>query len=135
MHLPVSAARLTEWTTVEVIEDKSICLAALLYEYVSVTAVLPRDDDRLFVSARIDKRHRGKFFGLGADRCAKVMGIAMRDAGVPADFLPHSARHAGQAYYKSTGLSDDDVMAIANMSARTYVLHYRRKIRRSAAPA
>ena len=48
---------------------------------------------------------------------------------IPPDFLPHSARHAGIAHQRREGMSDDDVMHHANMSARTYVVHYRRKIR------
>ena len=71
--------------------------------------------------------------GIGPGALAKVMGRVMSRAGVPADFLPHSARHAGVNYRREQGLSesDDDIMELANMSARTYVAHYMRKIRRS----
>ena len=97
-----------------------------------MTSVLPRFDDALFLTERADSRKDGKHWGLSSERCAKIMGAAMKTAGIPEDFLPHSARHAGQAYYKSKWFSDDEVMAIANISARTYVLHYRQRIRRTA---
>ena len=61
------------------------------------------------------------------------MKDAMTAAGIPEDFLPHSARHAGLAHLKRSGMSDDEVMERANMSARTYVTYYRRKIRAHAA--
>ena len=60
-----------------------------------------------------------------------VMGRVMGRAGVPADFLPHSARHAGVNYRREQGWTDEDIMEMANMSARTYVTHYMRRIRRS----
>ena len=62
---------------------------------------------------------------MSSDALANVMGRVMKAAGVPAEFLPHSARHAGLALRESSGLPDDEVMARANMSARTYVTHYR----------
>eukprot|EP01050_Picozoa_sp_SAG11_P047169 SAG11_NODE_24553_length_371_cov_3.433824_1_plen_38_part_10 len=38
------------------------------------------------------------------------MKDAMRAAGIPEDFLPHSARHAGLAHLKRSGMSDGEVM-------------------------
>ena len=70
--------------------------------------------------------------GRTADALANVMGRIMKQAGIPPEFRPHSARHAGQALLKSQGTADADVMARANMSQRTYVLHYMRQIRRVA---
>ena len=130
-HLPVSAKGFTDYTEIDVVpDDPGICLATLAHDYYTASAALPRDDDAFFLSERTDKRHNGKYWGLSSDRCAKHMAAAMTAAGIPSDFLPHSARAAGQAHLKSQGYSDDDVMARANMSARTYVQHYRRRIRR-----
>ena len=60
------------------------------------------------------------------------MGRMMSKAGVPANFLPHSARHAGVNYRREQGWTDEAIMEMANMSARTYVTHYMRKIRRAS---
>jgi hypothetical protein len=80
--------------------------------------------------------HQGKYWGLSSDRLANVMRDTMLVAGVPADFLPHSARHAGIAYQQGLlGMTDDEVMHRANMQAATYVRHYRRRIRSHAAVA
>ena len=100
-----------------------------------MSATLPRMDDRLFITERVKTRAIGKYWGLSSQRLAKIMKQAMEAAGIPDEFLPHSARHAGQAYLKSQCYSDDDVMARANMSARTYVTHYRRRVRRAAPEA
>jgi hypothetical protein len=96
--------------------------------------MLPQQDDRLFVTSRPDKAHANKCWGLTADSLANVMKREMLAAGVPADFLPHSARHAGIAMKKKQGWSDEAIMGCANMGQRTYVTHYLRQIRRRAAP-
>ena len=38
---------------------------------------------------------------------------------------------AGVNYRREQGWTDEDIMEMANMSARTYVTHYMRKIRRA----
>eukprot|EP01050_Picozoa_sp_SAG11_P013618 SAG11_NODE_1603_length_4599_cov_12.027111_7_plen_101_part_00 len=96
--------------------------------------MLPRHDDALFVTD-IPKLFPGSgdvpmHWGLSSDRLAHLMDDAMVAARIPAEFRPHSARHAGLARMKELGHSDDEVMARANMSARTYVTYYRRKVRR-----
>ena len=63
------------------------------------------------------------------------MKTVMTAAGIPIDFKPHSARHAGMAAGKSQGISDDDLCARANMSAGTYKKHYSRQIRAVQAQA
>lgn len=132
-HLPVSSRGYTDWITIEVVPEADVlCFASLLDEYFSVSAALPRMDDSLFITKRVKTRTVGKYWGFSADRLAKIMKYAMQNAGIPDEFLPHSARHAGQAYLKGKGYSDDDVMSRANMSARTYLTHYRRRVRRSA---
>eukprot|EP01050_Picozoa_sp_SAG11_P000161 SAG11_NODE_3_length_39220_cov_67.005828_22_plen_266_part_00 len=131
--LPVSAKGYTPWTTIDVIDDPSVCLATLLHEYYIATDALPRHDDALFitdVSKRFPDTGDVQFWGLSSDRLAHVMQDAMTAAGIPAEFCSHSARHAGLAHMKQLGHSDDEVMARANMSARTYVTYYRRKVRR-----
>jgi hypothetical protein len=75
----------------------------------------------LFVTSRPDKAHANKCWGLTADSLANVMKREMLAAGVPADFLPHSARHAGIAMKKKQGWSDEAIMGCANMGQRTYV--------------
>ena len=79
-----------------------------------------------------------------SQRLAKSMKGVMTAAGVPDDFMSHSARHAGIALRKegasvliSTGYQtkpwcDAEVMSLARMSARTYVTHYLRNIRAAA---
>jgi hypothetical protein len=109
------------------------CFAALLHEYYTLSEHLPRFDDRLFLSSFADRAHEGKLWGLSSDRLAKLMKAAMIAAGIPAEFLPHSARHAGIAHWRGQGMTDDDVMHRANMHAATYVRHYRRRIRTNAA--
>ena len=107
-----------------------MCLASRLYLYFRATELMPQADDLLFVTSRPDSKHAGKCWGLGADALANVMGRMMKKAGIPDEFLPHSARHAGLALRKSQGMSDNDVMSRANMGQRTYTLHYARQIRR-----
>ena len=113
------------------------CFATMLSDYLDDTDALPRPDDRLFVSARCYKPGGAQnkppgYRGIGTEALAKVMGRIMTRANVPADFLPHSARHAGINYRRKQGWTDEDIMSHANMSARTYVLHYIRNIRRGA---
>ena len=125
----------TDWITVDVVDAAHAtvpCLATLLYEYYSLTQHLPNYDDSLFLTVDANAAHDGKHWGLSSDRLANVMRSAMQTAGVPDDFLPHSARHAGIACQRSQGVSDDDVMHRANMQAATYVRHYRRHIRSAA---
>ena len=69
-----------------------------------------------------------------ADALAGVMKRMMHKSGVPEDFLPHSARHAGIALKKKQGWFDDEVMRCADMGQRTYVTHYMRQIRRRVVP-
>ena len=40
--------------------------------------------------------------------------------------------HAGINYRRKQGWTNEDIMTHANMSARTYVLHYMRNVRRTA---
>ena len=103
---------------------------ASLCAYVMATELMLQEDDGLFVTFQTSKLHSGKCWGLSADALANVMGRMMAEAGIPPEFRPHSARHAGQALLKSKGTADADVMARANMSQRTYVTHYMRQIRR-----
>ena len=125
----------TDWITIPVVADEpATCFASRLYTYFRVTELMPQADDKLFVTFRPDKKHRGKCWGLSPDALANVMRRMMDKAGIPAEFLPHSARHAGLALRKSRGLPDHEVMARANMSQRTYVTHYARQIRRKVVP-
>ena len=59
------------------------------------------------------------------------MARVMEKAGVPPEFRPHSARHAGMAHGKNAlKMTDDQVMARSNVSGPTYRLHYSRQVRR-----
>jgi hypothetical protein len=121
----------TDWITLDSVPaEPAVCLASRLYLYFRATELMPQADDLLFVTSRPDSKHAGKCWGLGADALANVMGRMMKKAGIPDEFLPHSARHAGLALRKSQGMSDNDVMSRANMGQRTYTLHYARQIRR-----
>jgi len=142
--MPVSSKGYSRWVTIPVVPDKLICFATLLHAYVLFTAALPCEDDGLFLSAKTDKRHNYRLFSLSSQRLAKSMKGVMTAAGVPDDFMSHSARHAGIALRKegasvliSTGYQtkpwcDAEVMSLARMSARTYVTHYLRNIRAAA---
>eukprot|EP01047_Picozoa_sp_COSAG01_P076061 COSAG01_NODE_13234_length_1616_cov_1.682268_2_plen_100_part_00 len=88
----------------------------------------------LFVTSKPSKLHACKCWGISADALAGVMKRMMHKSGVPEDFLPHSARHAGIALKKKQGWSDEEVMRCANMGQRTYVTHYMRQIRRRVVP-
>ena len=46
--------------------------------------------------------------------------------------VPLAPANGDEALLKSKGTADADVMARANMSQRTYVMHYMRQIRRVA---
>jgi hypothetical protein len=76
-----------------------------------------------------NKVYAGCHWGLSSQRLANIMKDAMTVAGIPPDFLPHSARHAGIAHQRRKEIYDDDVVHRANMSAHTYFVHYCRKIR------
>jgi len=142
--MPVSSKGYSRWVTIPVVPDPLICFATLLYGYVSYTAVLPCEDDGLFISAKTDKRHNNRLYSLSSQRLAKSMKGVMTASGVPDDFMSHSARHAGIALRKegasvliATGYQtkpwcDAEVMSLARMSARTYVTHYLRNIRAAA---
>jgi hypothetical protein len=54
----------------------------------------------------------------------------MAMSGIPLDFKPHSARHAGMEAGKAQGWSDEDLCARANMSMGTYKAHYAWQVRR-----
>ena len=123
----------TDWTVVDVIDDLDVCFASLTYEYYTATSSLPSEDDAFFLSEAPSAAHSGLFWGLSSDHLANVMRDAMIAAGVPGDFLPHSAHHAGMAYWRGMGEAEDDVMQRANMTARTYVMHYRQTICSNAA--
>ena len=99
---PATARGSTDWITVDAVDDPVAipCFAALLHEYYTLSEHLPRFDDRLFLSSFADRAHEGKLWGLSSDRLAKLMKAAMIAAGIPAEFLPHSARHAGIAHWR-----------------------------------
>jgi hypothetical protein len=122
----------TDWITVDSVSDKpAVCWASALYWYVRASELMPQADDCLFVtsSGRKDKAG-GRRTGLKSDSLANVMSRVMEKAGIPGEFRPHSARHAGMALGKSRGMSDDEVMARSNVSRPTYTTHYARQIRR-----
>ena len=136
--MPTTQRGYTDWISVDVVDDDddAPCFATLCHEYYNLTSAFPSTDDAFFLVFRADTKHDGKFWGLSSDRLANVMRDAMLSSGVPADFLPHSARHAGIAYQRGLpGMTDDDVMHRANMQAATYVRHYRRRVRSHAAGA
>ena len=134
--MPTTQWGYTDWISVDVVDDDATvpCFASMCYEYYGLTAAFPSLDDAFFLVSSPDRAHQGKFWGLSSDRLANIMRDAMRVAGVPADFLPHSARHAGIAYQRGLpGMTDDDVMHRAHMQAATHVRHYQRRVRSHAA--
>jgi hypothetical protein len=123
----------TDWITVDsVVGRPGVCWASTLYWYVRVSEMMGLADDCLFLttSGRKDKAG-GKCTGLHAESLANVMARVMEKAGVPPEFRPHSARHAGMAHGKNAlKMTDDQVMARSNVSGPTYRLHYSRQVRR-----
>eukprot|EP01048_Picozoa_sp_COSAG05_P017765 COSAG05_NODE_2480_length_3009_cov_3.316495_4_plen_107_part_01 len=75
--------------------DKAVCFATLAAEYISLTEAMPIEDDAFILTEAPRADHGNKLWGLGADRLAKRMRAMMTLAGIPTDFLAHSARHAG----------------------------------------
>ena len=129
--LEVRSHGYTDWITVDSVPELSACWASALYWYVRATELMSLADDCLFCSSR--GRHDkagGKCTGLHSESVANAMRRIMTKAGIPEEYRAHSGRHAGLAYHKSKGLSDEDVMARANMSCRTYRTHYARQVRR-----
>ena len=103
---------------------------------------MPIQDDAFILTERPNHKHDNKLWGLSSERLAKRMKHMMTLAGIPADFLAHSARHAGvnmrkdgatlmKLGYQTKPWCDQDVMQHARMSAKTYVTHYLRSIRAS----
>ena len=45
------------------------------------------------------------------------------------EFTAHSARHAGMAAGKASGMNDDELCARSNMSSTTYKKYYHRQVR------
>eukprot|EP01050_Picozoa_sp_SAG11_P001337 SAG11_NODE_57_length_19200_cov_18.288417_5_plen_119_part_00 len=76
-HLPVAANGYTDWVDIGAVPD-TLCFATLLREYFSVSALLPRFDDDLFITERTDRRKAGKYWGLSADRPMRWSRLAFR---------------------------------------------------------
>ena len=51
--------------------------------------------------------------------------------GIPVEFTAHSARHAGMAAGKASGMNGDELCARSNMSSATYKKYYQRQVRHS----
>ena len=89
--MPTRSHGYTDWFTVPGAPD--VCFASLLYYYVRASELLPAGmhDDALFCSQNKHKTHGSQHFGLQSSSLATLMGKMMEAAGIPADFLPHSA--------------------------------------------
>ena len=113
-------------------------------DYISLAESFPIHGDAFILSERLDRIHNMRLWGLSSERLAKCMRAVMSAAGIPEDFVAHSARHAGIAFrkggaataialgYQTAPWCDEAVMAHARMSAHTYVTHYLRTIRAAA---
>ena len=64
---------------------------------------------------------------------ATAMQRMMIAAGIPVEFTAHSARHAGMAAGKASGMNDDELCARSNMSSATYKKYYQRQVRHKVA--
>ena len=92
--MPTRSHGYTDWFTVDAVPGApDICFASLLYYYVRASELLPAGmhDDALFCSQNKHKTHGSQHFGLQSSSLATLMGKMMEAAGIPADFLPHSA--------------------------------------------
>ena len=58
----------------------------------------PIHGDAFILSERPDRKHDMRLWGLSSERLAKCMRVVMSSAGIPEDFMAHSARHAGIAF-------------------------------------
>eukprot|EP01047_Picozoa_sp_COSAG01_P035764 COSAG01_NODE_2761_length_7116_cov_27.151489_12_plen_165_part_00 len=139
--MPVNSKGYTRWITIPVISDKLVCFATLAADYISLTEAQPISDDAFILCERPLSKYGNRLGGLSSERLAKCMRAVMSAAGIPEDFMSHSARHAGIAFrkggaataialgYQTAPWCDKDVMTHARMSAHTYVTHYLRNIR------
>ena len=131
--MPTRSHGYTDWFTVDAVPGApDICFASLLYYYVRASELLPAGmhDDALFCSQNKHKTHGSQHFGLQSSSLATLVGKMMEAAGIPADFLPHSARAAGMAAGKKKGMADEDVCVRSNVSRPTYKKFYERQIRK-----
>ena len=142
--MPTRSHGYTDWFTVDAVPGApDICFASLLFNlfvsllvqlyYVRASELLPAwmHDDALFCSQNKHKTHGSQHFGLQSSSLATLMGKMMEAAGIPADFLPHSARAAGMAAGKKKGMADEDVCVRSNVSRPTYKKFYERQIRKT----
>ena len=84
----------------------------------------------LFLSHTSRKDHDDKFYAMKpASLLATAMQRMMIAAGILVEFTAHSARHAGMAAGKASGMNDDELCARSNMSSATYRKYYQRQVR------
>ena len=69
-------------------------------DYISLAESFPIHGDAFILSERLDRIHNMRLWGLSSERLAKCMRAVMSAAGIPEDFMAHSARHAGIAFRK-----------------------------------
>ena len=88
-HMAARSHGYTDWITVpSTPESPSTCWASRMYLYFRASEMMVQSDDLLFCTSRPDKKHDNKCWGLSADAVANIMGRIMKEAGIPADFLP-----------------------------------------------
>jgi len=83
----------------------------------------------VYLSHTARKDHEDKFYAMRPASLATAMQRMMIAAGIPEDFTAHSARHAGMAAGKASGMHDDELCARSNMSSTTYKKYYHRQVR------
>ena len=133
--LAVRSHGYTDWITVDAIADSRICVAQLMYLYIRASELLPAgvQGDALFLSHTARKDRDDKFYAMKPASLATAMQRMMIAAGIPVEFTAHSARHAGMAAGKASGMNDDELCARSNMSSATYKKYYQRQVRHKVA--
>ena len=102
----------------------SVCIRRLLEQYIALTEGLPREDDAVFITSRINAD--GCHTAIKADTLRNDCDKVMRLAGVPHRFLPHSVRHAalsGRTDASRVPVSRhtvEDALAHADVSKSTF---------------
>ena len=120
-------------------ERAAFCFRTCLETYFRRTHALTRGDDGMWLSTTSGRRQLGAdgkytmlddgmFYAVARDTVRSDVRWVMLEAGVPAQFLPHSTRAASSAAVRRLGGSEADVLSLANFSAKVYRDFYEKPI-------
>jgi len=119
-------------------EYEAFCLRTCVESYFRRTQDRPRGDDGMWLSTRPGRRvgegssarwcADGLSYAISRDTARNDVGWVMHEAGVPAEFRPHSSRAASSAAVRRLGGSEHDVLRRANLSSKVYRDFYEKPI-------